>query len=171
MRMQVRQAGGVDLDHEFKRLDSGAQLWAPFRAVFDDDELRVTLDIDVVDGRPSCRGYHVELLDGSGLEFLTTEMMRGFNLRALMSHAVAVAVGTFIPDPSDRRRAIDGAVGSLRRRRRPVTDERLTEFADFYRLHFRPGGMGDLAGEFGVGERQAWRLKRLAVQRGFLEEE
>ena len=64
---------------------------APFRAVFVGDQIKVTMVVDVADGAPVCRSYQVERTDGGGLEFMTTEIMRGLNLRTLLANACAAS--------------------------------------------------------------------------------
>lgn len=55
-----------------------------------------------------------------------------------------------------------------RRSRTPISDESLAAFAASYRNHYQPGQMQKLARRLGLSERQCWRLKKLAVQRGLL---
>jgi hypothetical protein len=102
----------------------------------------------------------VDPVGSHGLEMMTSEVMRGVNLRALMMHAFAM----FNPDTD----AVQALFDSLKRRRTPVTDKTLREFARQYRKQFVPGGMQQFAESLGYSERQAWRLLKLARDRGFL---
>ncbi len=156
--MEMTATLDSEMASKTKRLDGGAAVMAPIKAVFTSDRVRVEVTVDVADGAPTCRGYTVEPVGDVGLELMTDEVMRGINLRALMLNAFAAI------NPN----AVDTLFDSLKRRRSPITDEKLRHFADMYRLKFVPGCMDEFAKEMNVGERQARRLLALARQRGFL---
>jgi hypothetical protein len=173
------RGGEVSDGVRFAKLDSGGVVAVPLRATFTDDRMKVTMCLDVANGVPICAKYCVERTDGRGLEEVTTEISRGLNLRTLMAHAFAGAAHEQHEDDDGRdhlRRAstveaVEAVIGPIRRRREPTTDERLREFADAYRERWVPGGAAEFAESLYVSERQMWRLKRLAVDRGFLKEE
>ena len=54
------------------------------------------------------------------------------------------------------------------RGRAPMSDARLADFAQRYRNEFVPGQMAEFAASLGYSERQAWRLKKAATERGLL---
>jgi len=164
-------AGGA----EMKLLDSGGALMVPFEATFTGDQIRVTMTIDVAHGWPICSRYQVERTDGGGLELMTTEIMRGLNLRRLMANACARVAMAHTEDGSGAYttastvEAIEAVVGPIQRRRRmPATDEGLKRFADEYLHRFEPGRMREFAEGLGYSERQGWRLLALARTRGIL---
>lgn len=159
-----------------KTLASGGVMWAPFTATFTSDRVRCTITVDVADGRPVCRRYEVERIDDSadGLEVMTTEVMRGINLRALMANGCADVALQPLPDgttyqPATSLEAVEAVIGSLRRSRPPsITDKQLREFASAYRKEYSPGRMAQFADGRGYSERHAWRLLKIARERGFL---
>lgn len=57
---------------------------------------------------------------------------------------------------------------AVRRSRTPVSDDSLRAFAASYREHYLPGQMRPVALRLGLSERQCWRLKKLARERGLL---
>ena len=61
-------------------------------------------------------------------------------------------------------------MGSVKRRREPITDERLREVADTYRERWKPGTGAEFAESIHCSERQMYRLPKLARERGFLED-
>jgi hypothetical protein len=173
MRMEV----GVDFPPgAIKTLASGGAMWAPFTATFTSDRVRVTITVDIADGRPVCRHYEVDRIDdvADGLELMTTEVARGINLRALMAHGCADVALQPLPDgttyqPATSLEAVEAVVGELRRRRSPtITDKQLRGFAAAYRKGYTPGAMAEFAKDQGFSERHAWRLLKLARERGFL---
>lgn len=171
--MSMTTHAGSDIGSRIAHLDSGGTLWAPVDATFTNDQLRIDIRIDVRDGTPTCTRYTVERTDGGGLELMTTEVSRGIKLRALMAHACAAvalegANGGFTTASSVE--AIESVVKTLSRNRRPTTDAELKRFARAYRRDYQRGGMEQFAASLGYGERNAWRLKKLAIERGFLKE-
>ena len=172
--MRMAFHAGSDIGSEIKSLDGGGGMWAPFQATFTDEKrVKITLVLDVVDGAPSCRSYKVERIDGKGLEYMTTDIMRGLSLRNLMYYACAQAALTSDDGvgytTAVSTAAIETVVAPLRRRRQPITDGVLRRFADEYRGHFEPGRMEELAESLaGYSERQGWRLLKLGVERGVL---
>jgi hypothetical protein len=164
-----------------RKLDGGGAMFAPIRATFNqvldgNPQLRLTIEMDVEQGVPICRRYTVERFDG-GLELMTAELMRGVNLRRLMAQAAAAAALEKRPPPpgvteqyttATSVEAVEAVVGPIRRRRVPVTDKELRRFADMYRRKFVPGRMAEFAEALHYSERHAYRLKRLAIERGFL---
>jgi len=172
LRVQTKDAGP-------KRLDSGAELLAPFQATFTGSEVTIGLKVDVVDGTPSIRSVTIDVVDSAdGLELRTSKLLDGVPMRGLLTHACARVVvetealeggtvkmtRTAVPSTE----AVEKVVGSIRRRRRPISDERLTEFVEAYRA--RTGTMRELARELSMAERHAYRMKKLAQDRGLLEE-
>lgn len=174
MRMDVHV--GSDIGSRIVELDTGGALWAPISATFTSDRVRVEITVDVANGVPVCRRYSAERTDGGGLELMTTEVMRGLPLRSLMAHAcAAAALQTESTDgegkgysPASSVEAIEAVVKTLKRRRTPVTDKELRRFAAAYRKHFVPGRMREFAESLGYGERQGYRLLKVARERGFL---
>lgn len=67
--------------------------------------------------------------------------------------------------------AVESVVGSIRRRRAPITDDRLREFAEAYHERWIPGRALEFAESLFMSERQMYRLKKLAQERGFLDDE
>ncbi len=163
-----------------KRVGADSWITAPFTATFEDERLRLVLEVDVADGHPICTSYRVDRLDGGGLELMTTEVLRGFKLRALMAEACILSVVVPVPGAKEGTafavktkdaipvEVIESVLGTLKRRRAPVTDERLREVADAYKKRYEPGGMEQFAKSLNASERQVWRLIRLARERGFL---
>jgi hypothetical protein len=173
MRMDVQV--GTDLGSQLVELDSGGVLLAPFSATFTSDRLRVAITVDVADGVPICRSYSAERTDGGGLELMTTEVMRGLPLRSLMADACAASAleveqGARGYSPATSVEAIEAVLKTLRRRRTPTTDKELREFAAAYRKDFVRGRMAEFAESLGYSERHAYRLLRLARERGLLPE-
>jgi hypothetical protein len=151
---------------------SGGHMLTPLTATFSNEQIVVTMRIEVIDGAPSCVWYRVERVDGGGLEFLTTELAKGLKVRDLMAQAVMMAAVQSSEEPDvSPLEAIESVLGNLRRGRAPISDTRLEEFAEAYRAHWEPGRADAFAASLGVGERQMYRLKKAAVERGFLEDD
>lgn len=152
----------------------GGVLMVPISATFDDGQLSVRLVIDVADDLPICREYTVKRLDGGGLEEMTTEVARGVKIRELMAEAVASKALEPAPDGGRRHattlEAIEAVVGPIRRRRRTMTDSELTSFVASYRERYLPGHATEFAESVFMSERQMWRWKRAAIERGLMEE-
>jgi hypothetical protein len=164
---------GADIGSRITHLTGGGSLFAPIQATFTSDELRIELTIDVEDGVPVCRRYVAERVGGGGLELMTTEVTRGVKLRALMAHACAAAAleganGAFTTATTVE--AVEAVLAPLRRKRTPVTDTQLRRFAAAYRRDFIAGRMREFAESLGYSERHTYRLKKLAIERGFLKE-
>ncbi len=178
-RVEIPPTPNLDLGNEIREIgDAGAVVRSPFVAVLSNEQLRIHLWIDVVDRQPTCTRYMVERADGAGLESVTLEVLRGLPLRPMV--AMACAAAAYEPDAPGRfalrQGVVDPAVlGSIiqagKRTRRPTSDERLREFADAYRSQFVPGRMTEFADAFGCSERQAYRLRKLAKDRGLLDNE
>jgi hypothetical protein len=157
---------------------SPAALVVPFRAHIEVNSLRVTIVIDVVDGAPSCTSYTVTTVDGGGLENRTTEVARGISIRDLLASALRFQTWEAFPDPDATGGLIgrpgapldltEAVMGSVRRRRVPVDDDRLREVAEAYRERWRPGNAAAFAESLLCSERQMYRLLKLARERGFL---
>jgi hypothetical protein len=166
-RIDVKVDGSEATVYSFA---AGGHMLGPLTATFTNEQLVVTLRIDVLDGVPSCVWYRVERVDGGGLEYLTTELAKGLKVRDLMAHAVALAAVQSSEDPDvSPLDAIEAVMGSVRRGRAPVTDARLEEFAEAYRDRWVPGRGAEFAESLHISERQMWRLKKEAIERGFLE--
>lgn len=170
MRMSVR--AGSELGSEIAKLDSGGALWAPIQATFTSDRLKVSIEVDVENGVPVCRRFTAERTDGGGLELMTSEVTRGVNLRSLMANACAAAAlqtkdGEGYTAATSVE-AVEAVVGTLRRRRTPISDPELRKFAAAYRKHYVKGGMEEFAASLGYSERHAYRLLGLARTRGLL---
>jgi hypothetical protein len=159
-------------------LAGGRWMLSPMGVVFESyDDLVVTLELTVQDGVPTCEAYTVRV-PGGGLERMTTDVARGIKLRELLEMGAAhCAIGA--PSTSDGVTTADytfnkervAAVGRMtRRRRQPVTDESLRRFAEAYKQNFRRGHMAEFAKSLDYGERHVWRLRKLAIERGFLTE-
>lgn len=162
------------LEHYQKNLDTGGWLAAPFRAILTGDTIELEMVLDVIDGAPACTSYTVRAIDGVGLENRTTEVARGIKLREAMANALARSTWEQHGDVAYLATSvelIEAVMGSVQRRRVPVTDERLREVADAYRERWTPGGAMEFAASLHCSERQMYRLVKLARQRGFLEEE
>lgn len=171
--MEVTRRIGGPNGSRAKKLDTGVLLDVPVTAVFTSAALRVTIEVDVADGVPVCPRYTVERVDGGGLESVTTEVLAGVPLRGLMANACARAVvepieGGHVVRAAISLEAIEAVVGPLKRTRRPITDATLMAFANAYEERFQPGHMRQFAESLHYSERQAWRLKKRAEQRGFL---
>lgn len=161
-----------------KALGPNTAVPAPFTAVFTNESLELTIVVDVANGVPFCPEYHLKRVDAPpGLEMATTDVLRGIPLRGLMANALArVALEVERTETGVRFdyrsptsvEAVEAVIGSLKRRRQPVTDEVLREFADAYRERFEPGAMEEFADSIGYSPRHAYRLKKLAEERGFL---
>lgn len=172
MHLRIETRLGGKRSAKLRTLDSGGQLLAPFTARFSNDEWAIDLDLNVVDGQPSCVGYAVARNDDRPLDQFTTEVARGFNLRKLMSHAfarMALESEGQAKVPATTEEAVEAVVGPIRRRRAPITDQRLREVADAFRSRYVSGGAAEFASSLFVSERQMWRLVKLARQRGFLD--
>jgi hypothetical protein len=169
------EPGGVQISSPWRiePLNGNGVMAAPFRATFTSDRTRITIDVDVVNGAPLCRRYEVERTDGDGLELMTTEVMRGVNLRALMANGCADAAMQALPGDSHTYElatsveAIEAVLGTVRRRA-PITDAELKRFSALYRKRHVAGHMKEFAEELGYSERHAWRLLKLTRERGFL---
>ena len=155
-------------------LDGRGQMQLPALATFSNDDLRIEIEITAVDGVPGCRRYQVETTDGSPLDGMVTNVMRGLPLRNFLSYACAVM---WIPTdkyqgplPSLESDFIEALRSATRRPRRPLSDDRLQDFAEQYRANFSPGQMEEFARSLNYSERQVYRLKKQAVDRGFLED-
>jgi hypothetical protein len=162
-----------EFQDERKMLDTGGWLIAPFRATFTGDDLEIELMLDVIDGAPACTSYTVRSTGGSGLENRTTEAVRGRPLRQLMVDALSMSVWEQYDDEgglASTVELVEAVMGSVRRTRKPVDDERLEQVADAYRKHWVPGGAAEFAESLNCSERQMWRLIKLARERGLLEE-
>ncbi len=162
-----------DLPDSPKQLDTGGYLLAPFRACLTNDTLEIELIIDVIDGTPDCTSYRVTPLDGAGLLYRTTEVTRGVKIRDLMAEALSLSVWEQqgeVAGLATSVELIEAVKGSVRRRREPMTDEKLREFASAYRQKFIPGKAAEFAESQGYSERQMYRRKKTAQERGFLTE-
>ena len=178
-RVEIPPTPNLDLGNEVREIgEAGAVVRAPFVAVLSSKQLRIHLWIDVVDRQPTCTRYMVERADGAGLESVTLEVLRGLPLRPMV--ALACAAAAYEPDSSGGIRLRQGVVdpallGSIiqagKRTRRPISEERLREFSDAFRAEFVPGRMAEFAASFGCSERQAYRLRKLAKERGLLDDE
>lgn len=172
--MRVVTRIGFDSSPRTARLDTGVEVIAPLEAEFTNGTLRITVLLDVADGMPRCTKLSVERVDGGGLELITTEVLPGLSLRRLMARACAAAVverhedGHYVKRAEVSLDAIEAVMGSLQRTRQPITDERLREFAEAFRERYQPGKMEPFAESLHCSPRQAWRLKKLAEERGFL---
>jgi hypothetical protein len=174
-KMQLEVQVGSSAQHgpaRVVKVDGGGEMFAPLVATFTDGELEARLVIDVVGGAPCCVEYTVRRTDGKGLEQFTSEVAAGLNIRSLVKHAVVVvaveAKGHGV-EPAESYEAVAAVLSSAGRRRTAVTDERLQEFADAYRERWVKGGQAEFAAHLNISERQMWRLKRLATDRGFME--
>jgi hypothetical protein len=174
-RWKIRIERSSELGMAIKAVDGGGHL-TPFRATFtsDDESLELELVIDVIDGTPDCTSYRVTPLDGKGLLYRTTEISKGVKIRDAMALALTYAViedqghGTYMDATS--LDLIDSVRGTVKRRREPMTDDSLREFAARYRAEFVPGYAADFAESLGYSERQMYRRKKAAIDRCLLEE-
>lgn len=168
------------LSASYVKLDTDVVVGVPITATFTNEMLRITIDVDEADGAAICRRYEVVRLDegAGGLELATTDVFHGIPLRGLMAYALASSVvevertenGDLQVDiPADPGlAAVEAIIGSLKRTRRPMTDAKLKEFAEAYKAKFVPGHMRELAASMNYSERQGWRIKKRAEERGFL---
>lgn len=155
-------------------LEGRGQMQLPAMAVFENGELRIEIEIIAANGIPGCRRYQVERVDGEPLDGMVTNIMRGLPLRNFLMYACAIMwqpTGKHRgPLPTLESDFIDALRAATRRPRRPTSDAKLRDFARQYREHYTPDGMEEFGKLVGYSGRQCYRLKKQAIERGFLEE-